>query len=132
MKYVSGRYQGKKLCAMTMAEYREMYDNGSLDNSYAQVIIDKDNCLVDEGYIVGKFSIGSIELFADKSRKLINKPVVISERSTIDALVNEDRVAKLANEGEQKLNILITEGVTKTTAATRKRKRPVRKIENEN
>lgn len=117
---------------MTMAEYREMYDNGNLDNSCAQVIIDKDNCLVNEGYIVGKVNVRSIELFADKSRKLINKPVVISERPTIDALVSENRVAKLASEGEQKLNTLVAEGVTKTAATTRKRKRPVRKIENEN
>jgi hypothetical protein len=140
-----GVWLGHKMYRVSCEEYKEMYQKQILEENGAYVI-GNDEYVVVGREVVGqhidgriKFNKGNMPAWADATGFGVsaNRQVVITERPTVEAIDKNKVVIKpaakvddLAAEGKAKLEEVVAESQVKT-AAVRKKRRPVKKVEAE-
>ena len=139
-----GKWNGLKLVGVKQEEYKNLYQGRKLEDDTAYVIMDNGNYVVHGRDVVGQFHKNTIKLnkggvmpaWADAAGFGVseNRPVVITERPTVEAIDKSKVVIKptvkvedLAAEGKAKLEEVVAESQVKT-AVVRKKRRPVKKV----
>ena len=141
-----GKWNGLKLVGVKQEEYKNLYQNKKTEDDTAYVIMDNGNYVVHGRDVVGQFNKntirpnkGNMPAWIDVAGFEVStsRPIVITERPTVEAIDKNKVVIKpaakvddLAAEGKAKLEEVVAESQVKT-AAVRKKRRPVKKVEAE-